>query len=80
MPLQIQPGKFITKCGKYVEIHSQKTMGQGRVRFWHGFVLSHFSAKGGTQGAWNEDGSDMGGNYNLDLLFAAVVDATENVT
>jgi hypothetical protein len=66
--LRIQPGKYLTRGGRYVDIHSQQTMGGGQIKFWHGFILSHFSHRGGSQGAWDENGENMGDDRSLDLV------------
>lgn len=75
--MEIQPGRFVTKGGQYAEILSQKTMRNGTVKYWHGRVLLSFTDRHGMQNAWNEDGSDMGGNPDLLLVAPAVIDASD---
>jgi hypothetical protein len=71
--MEISPGKYQTKGGKYALILSEKTMGQGSTRFWHGQLLSSLTSRSGLQNAWNLDGSDMGGNPDLEIVEPAFV-------
>jgi hypothetical protein len=75
--LEIQPGKFLTKGGQYALILSQKTMGGGKNKYWHGQVLAALTSRRGMQNAWDLWGQDMGGNRELDLVAPAYVEHTD---
>jgi hypothetical protein len=69
---EIRPGKYVMRNGKYAQIRKRITMGIGQG--WQGNVLSHFSHRGGLQNLWDENGRDMGGLSQYDLVSLAVIE------